>query len=224
MILTKDRTIRFLRPLVFTMIAAMIFVYGGTCGAFADVNISVKGASDLEKGAGYTVTVVFSGDDIGRVDGQASYDTSKLSYVSGGSSNGDNGLIELKGAGTGEDISFKLKFKAVGSGSTSIDITTNGVYDLEEEMIGTPSSSQQVTIAEEDVTTETSAEETSETEESSATEESSQAEESEPADESSADQSHGLPGILLILAGVAAAALLALIILIIVSLHKKKNR
>ena len=204
------------------MMSMMLFLSMSVVNSYADVNIKVKGASDLQKGAGYTVTVVFSGDDLGRVDGQATYDTSKLSYVSGGSSSGDNGYIELKEAGTGEDITFKLKFKAIGAGSTDIKITTNGVYNLEEEIIGTPSSSQSVDIAEEDVTE--PEEETTETTEAETSSDIQDEQTTVATADPAADPADGMPGILKIIFGIAAAALLALIIVIIVSLTKKKGK
>ena len=117
-----------------------------TVPAAAGSSVIISGSKSVNQGDSFTVTVTFKGDDIGRVDGQMTYDSSVLSYVSGGSSKGDNGYIELADAGTGEELTFNLKFKASGEGTTSLKVTTQGVYNLEEEYIDAPSGAMQVSV------------------------------------------------------------------------------
>lgn len=117
-----------------------------TVPAAAGSSVVISGSKSVNQGDSFTVTVTFKGDDIGRVDGQMTYDSSVLSYVSGGSSKGDNGYIELADAGTGEELTFNLKFKASGEGTTSLKVTTQGVYNLEEEYIDAPSGAMQVSV------------------------------------------------------------------------------
>ena len=117
-----------------------------TVPAAAGSSVVISGSKSVNQGESFTVTVTFKGDDIGRVDGQMTYDSSVLSYVSGGSSKGDNGYIELADAGTGEELTFNLKFKACGEGTTSLKVTTQGVYNLEEEYIDAPSGAMQVSV------------------------------------------------------------------------------
>lgn len=117
-----------------------------TVPAAAGSSVVINGSKSVNQGDSFTVTVTFKGDDIGRVDGQMTYDSSVLSYVSGGSSKGDNGYIELADAGTGEELTFNLKFKASGEGTTSLKVTTQGVYNLEEEYIDAPSGAMQVSV------------------------------------------------------------------------------
>ena len=117
-----------------------------TVPAAAGSSVVISGSKSVNQGESFTVTVTFKGDDIGRVDGQMTYDSSVLSYVSGGSSKGDNGYIELADAGTGEELTFNLKFKASGEGTTSLKVTTQGVYNLEEEYIDAPSGAMQVCV------------------------------------------------------------------------------
>ena len=117
-----------------------------TVPAAAGSSVVISGSKSVNQGDSLTVTVTFKGDDIGRVDGQMTYDSSVLSYVSGGSSKGDNGYIELADAGTGEELTFNLKFKACGEGTTSLKVTTQGVYNLEEEYIDAPSGAMQVSV------------------------------------------------------------------------------
>ena len=117
-----------------------------TVPAAAGSSVVISGSKSVNQGESFTVTVTFKGDDIGRVDGQMTYDSSVLSYVSGGSSKGDNVYIELADAGTGEELTFNLKFKASGEGTTSLKVTTQGVYNLEEEYIDAPSGTMQVSV------------------------------------------------------------------------------
>lgn len=131
---------------ILVIIAAVVFLMGSTSISFASTSVNISSKSQVTKGETYTVKVKFAGDNIGRVDGQLTYDTSKLSYKSGGSSSGDNGYIDLKDAGTGEAIVFNIKFKAKGSGSSTIKVTTNGIYNLEEEYIDAPSASKSINI------------------------------------------------------------------------------
>ncbi|NLD20278.1 MAG: hypothetical protein GX663_08570 [Clostridiales bacterium] len=114
---------------------------------FAASNIAINGGENVKGGEKFTVTVVFSGDSIGRVDGQMLFDTSKLTYLSGGSSSGNTGYIQLKKAGTGGDITFSIKFQAVSGGSTNLEVTVNEMYDINESYLEPPAASKAITIS-----------------------------------------------------------------------------
>lgn len=126
---------------------------------FAASGISITGGDSVTGGETFTITVEFTGDYIGRVDGQMTYDTDKLSYISGGSSSGNSGYVQLKKAGTGEKLSFNLKFQAISDGSTEVNVSTNEVYDLDEREMEQMSASKNINIsgdaAEEEKATET---------------------------------------------------------------------
>lgn len=135
---------------------------------FAASGISITGGDSVTGGETFTITVEFTGDYIGRVDGQMTYDTDKLSYISGGSSSGNSGYVQLKKAGTGEKLSFNLKFQAISDGSTEVNVSTNEVYDLDEREMEQMSASKNINIsgdaaAEEKVTETTKPEEVAET-------------------------------------------------------------
>ncbi|MDD7016870.1 MAG: cohesin domain-containing protein [Firmicutes bacterium] len=134
------------RKCLMTGLMILLLMIFFTVPAAAGSSVVISGSKSVNKGDSFTVTVTFKGDDIGRVDGQMTYDSSVLSYVSGGSSKGDNGYIELADAGTGEELTFNLKFKASGEGTTSLKVTTQGVYNLEEEYIDAPSGAMQVSV------------------------------------------------------------------------------
>ena len=102
----------------------------------ASVNTSiVPEKSKVKAGETFTVTVKFSGGDVGRVKALMDYDSTKLSYLGGGSSEGDNGIISIRKAGDGKDITAKLKFKALNSGKTSLNISRLEAYDLDEQKL-----------------------------------------------------------------------------------------
>lgn len=114
---------------------------------FADSYVSISGGDNVKSGDTFTVTVTYSGDNIGRVSGQLTYDTNRVSYISGGSSLGNSGYVQLSEAGTTGSIIFNLKFQAISEGSVNLEVTTNEAYDLNESAINHPSDSKSITIA-----------------------------------------------------------------------------
>lgn len=115
-------------------------------GVFAASAVSINCSDNVKGGETFTVAVVFSGGDVGRVDAQMFYDTDDITYISGGTSKGDTGYIQLKSAGTEGAIVFNLKFQALTDGSADLEVTTNEMYDLDERAMGTPSAYKTVTI------------------------------------------------------------------------------
>ncbi|MGI6258147.1 MAG: cohesin domain-containing protein [Anaerovoracaceae bacterium] len=111
----------------------------------AKAQVSVEG-TNVKVGEESTITVTYSGDNIGRVSGMLEYDVSTLSYISGGSSEGDAGAVQLKRAGTGGAIEFQLKFKALKEGPTTVKISTYEAYDLDEQSMGTPETQENIRI------------------------------------------------------------------------------
>lgn len=127
-------------------------------GVFAESVVSINCSDTIKGGDTFTVAVVFSGGDVGRVDAQMYYDTDMLTYISGGTSKGDTGYIQLKTAGTEGAIVFNIKFQALADGSSDVQVTTNEMYDLDERTMGTPSANRTINIqgdaAKDQVTTE----------------------------------------------------------------------
>lgn len=136
-----------LKKIAVIIVAAMIIVPATTYDTYASSNVSVTGGDNVKGGEVFTVTVVFDGDDIGRVTGDITYDTDMLSYISGGSSSGNVGYVELKTAGTGEPLEFQLKFQALKEGSTTLTVSATEMYDLNEGYMDTPSATKTVTIS-----------------------------------------------------------------------------
>ena len=136
-----------LKKIAVIIVAAMIIVPATTFDTYASSSVSVTGGDNVKGGEVFTVTVVFDGDDIGRVTGDITYDTDMLSYISGGSSSGNVGYVELKTAGTGEPREFQLKFQALKEGSTTLTVSATEMYDLNEGYMDTPSATKTVTIS-----------------------------------------------------------------------------
>ena len=115
-------------------------------GVFAESSVSINCSDSIEGGETFAVAVVFSGGDVGRVDAQMTYDTDELTYISGGTSKGDTGFIQLKSAGTEGAIVFNIKFQALTDGDADVEVTTNEMYDLDERAMGTPSAYKTIAI------------------------------------------------------------------------------
>ncbi len=153
----------FIKKLIIISLALLLTHQICSASVSAASSINISGGDQVSGGEIFTVTVTFDGDNIGRVAGDVTYDTEMLSYISGGSSSGNVGYIELKQAGTGEALTFDLKFQALKEGSTSLEVSAGEMYDLDEMFMDTPSASKTVTITgdadKEEIVEETTAEE-----------------------------------------------------------------
>ncbi len=183
--------------------------------SFAAASVTMSGGDNVKGGDTFYVAVTFGGGDVGRVDALVNYDTSKLTYISGGTSTGNAGYISLAKAGTEGSVTFNLKFQALTDGSTTLKLTTYDLYNLDEmPMNEYPSASKTINIkgdaANDDlVEYETSPDEPEEP--SSLT----------GVDEMDDEQeTNSITWILII----GAVVLIALIIVIAVILNKKKQR
>lgn len=114
---------------------------------FAATPVTISAADHVKGGETFDVTVTFGSGSVGRVDAQMLYDPDKLTYLTGGSSSGNTGYIQLKSAGTDGSITFDLEFQAVAEGDATLDVTVNEMYDLDEMYLDTPSASKTITIS-----------------------------------------------------------------------------
>ncbi len=135
-----------LRKLIAFLIVTAFLIPLITPESFAASTVSISGGDSVNGGDTFTVTVTYSGDSIGRVDGQMTYDTNKLTYISGGSSSGNTGYIQLKDAGNGS-VTFNIEFQAISEGSTDLNVTTNEMYSVNEGRLSNPSATKTVNIA-----------------------------------------------------------------------------
>lgn len=196
-------------------------------GASSSASISGSGSADVGKTV--TVTVTYKGSSLGYVNGQLTYDNSKLRYLSGGSSQGDAGLVELKAYADDASgkLSFRVKFKAVGSGNTGLSLETLETQNLDgDQDMGQPSASKKVNIkaAPTTVATEESkAEETTEETTQETTAAPTEAAQLESDDQTRAEQQETKGEVsYLPVIGIGAVTLI-LIIAVIIGLKKKKR-
>lgn len=206
-----DRLLR--RIIVFLVVAAFVIPIL-TPRVFAASTVSISGGDQVKGGETFTVTVTYSGSQIGSVDGSMTYDTNKLNYLSGGSSSGNTGYIQLREIGSGS-ISFQIKFQAVGDGSTTLKVNTSEMYDTSDNALDRPSTSKTVNVigsaSSDDVIKETQAE----TREATATKETMESGVDEKGDEGE------MTGGYLFL--IISAAVLAIIIAVIATVLIKKR-
>lgn len=208
-----------IKNLIISMLAVVLLAGMTSFALGASVNTSiVPEKSKVKAGETFTVTVKFSGGDVGRVKALMDYDSTKLSYLGGGSSEGDNGTISIRKAGDGKDITAKLKFKALNSGKTSLNISRLEAYDLDEQKLeGTKAGTSLTVVPAKKVEKDKAKKKEKKVKE--------QAEEEQPeenvADENS--ESENVKNMPIFIGAIGAVCLLLLIVLII-SGRKKKRR
>lgn len=136
-----------IKKITTVLVAAVMLLPLFTAQSSAASSVIISTKDKIAGGDTFYVTVTYDGSNIGRVDAGLNYDTDKLAYISGGSSQGNSGYVHLKLAGTGEAITFNLKFQAISDGSTSISVETNSMYDLDERYLSeTPYASKQINV------------------------------------------------------------------------------
>lgn len=199
----------------------------------ADSSVSITGGKSAKVGDTVTVTVTYRGDALGYVNGQLTYDNSKMEYLSGGSSQGDAGLVELKeyASDASGKLSFQVKFRAVDSGSVALNLETLETQNLDgDQSMGTPSASRTLRItgsqsaatdpSQEDATTESETDASTESEETGET----QAAESESGESSDTADSGEESDVNFVVVGVIAAVILILIAIIAIALRRKGKK
>ncbi len=140
------------------MILAMMFI--PTCSYGATLNSSVSTAGSVDTGKNFTVTVRFSAGSLDYVDAELEYNENLISYISGGSSSGDSGIVFIKeGTSDGRSLSVKLKFKAKRPGSSALALSVNEAYSMDGTPLDTPGASASVKVSKPQSSQEPAAEE-----------------------------------------------------------------
>ncbi len=120
--------------------ALLIFTQAAWCGPASAASVQVDvAASEMTIDEEATINVTYAGENLGRVSGTLDYDTEVLSYLGGGSSEGDTGHIQLKEASSdGSSVSFQLRFRVLKAGSSAVKVTTQEAFDMDEASITPP--------------------------------------------------------------------------------------
>ena len=198
---------------------AVIVMMMNVSAVFASPGVTITGGDDVKGGETFTVTVKFSGGDIGRVEGSLTYDTDRLTYISGGHQQRQFRIYYGSARqATGEDITFRIRFQAIADGFTNVDVTTSEVYDLNEKQMSKISGSKTINIV-------GSASEKDKMEESSDESDSDvqTVTERRGVDEKPADETGSTTGTTAFLV-IAAAVAALLLVIVIVAMKKSRSR
>lgn len=116
----------------------------------ADTSVSISGGGPVKEGETTTVTVTYKGDSLGFVDGELRYDSDSLEYLSGGSSQGNSGVVQLKRWSDNASgvITFSLKFRGIHEGTVDLDLKTYETQNLDGIGMSRPSANQSVKVME----------------------------------------------------------------------------
>lgn len=207
---------RLLKRLVLTSAMVVMMVMLMASQVFGAASVTISGGDNVKGGDTFYVAVTFGGGEVGRVDAQMAYDTNKLTYISGGTSTGNAGYINLSKAGTDGSITFNIKFQALTDGSAELSLTTLNLYNLDEmPMNEYPSASKTINISgnaqeEQIVTQETSPEAPVEPETLAGV-------------DVREDEGSGVGSVATVILIVSAVILIILIIIISIILAKKKK-
>lgn len=218
----ENITERILRRVIAIVVVMAFMVPFLSPRVFAETSITISSGDHVKGGDTFTVAVTFGSGSVGRVDAQMLYDTDMLTYVSGGSSSGNTGYIQLKNAGTEGSITFNIEFQALTEGDVTLEVTTNEMYDLDEMYLDTPSAAKTITIegdAEEEVliTETTSPEEPEETTQLIGVDE-------KPAEDGVSEE-NGINNInLIFIFGAVVLVILIVIIAVLLAARKKGNK
>ena len=185
--------------------------------SYADtLKTTISGKDNVTEGQTFTVTVSFKSKSLDSLNANIIYDDRYLSYVSGGTSAGDGGIVYINAASDdGKSVSSSIKFKARASGDANVVARDVEASDLMGNTIKTEGASIYVHVAK------AKAEPAEEPEEEAAEEETAAEEEPapEPVEEPEEDAGNGI-WILIAVVIITAAVLIALIA---VWLNKRKK-
>ncbi len=195
--------------ILITLVLALIVSFA-SAEIFAESSVTLSCDDKVKGGDTFTVEVKFDGG-IGRVDAGLTYDTDSLTYISGGSSSGNSGYVQLAQAGTDGSVTFKLKFQAVSDGNAELSLETYELYDLNESYIAEqPSASKTIKISGDADSDELIKEESSE-------------KPVEDTDKEGVDEKSFISEHLTAILIACAVLVVAIIVVVVIIIRKKKN-
>lgn len=212
----KFKIFKVVMALVLCMILAQP---ASAAGASAKIYMPEK----IKAGDNFSITVEYQGDDFSRVDAQLEYDTEYIKYVSGGTSSGNSGIVQLSDYGDENgDIEFVLSFEAKKDGQSTVFLDTSELYNYGEEYLQLEQVSSKVTIEqkESEKTEEESAENVESVDEETDSEENIETENVDENIDENLDNHSSVPFNTIIVLGVILGVLL--VALLIAVLRRKK--
>ena len=133
------------------LLMSLALVFSGITVAFGEARLRVSGGGSVTNGSNVTITCTYSADSVGSGTANVTYNASILQYVgvSGGeappSASGVIPITFVKGTKV-SSISFSVTFKAIGTGSSNVSVSTSELIDYDFQPINCPSGSTTVTV------------------------------------------------------------------------------
>lgn len=135
---------------IFSLIFCLSLVTGMfvTTASAASATVAPS-KSSVTVGDTFTVTVKFSGSNLGSVQATLKYDSSVIEFVSGANANGGGGTVTMTTSSSSgvSSYRFTIKFTAKAAGSSKLSVTTSELMNFDTlQSVGTPSASNSVSV------------------------------------------------------------------------------
>lgn len=133
---------KFIRKLFVTaVVLAMLLCSFTVAVSAATASISVSSKSPAV-GSNITVSINFSGGSIYATEGELSYNSAVLQYLSGSDTNGASGRIKL--SNYSGRTSYSISFKVIGVGASNLVLSNCFIADFDEQRQDIPSVSTSI--------------------------------------------------------------------------------
>ncbi len=129
------------KSFVAAVIFAVLLCSLSLSASAATASISVSSKSPAV-GSNITVSINFSGGSIYATEGELSYNSAVLQYLSGSDTNGASGAIKF--SNYSGRTSYSISFKVIGVGTSNLVLSNCFIADFDEQIIGRPSASTSI--------------------------------------------------------------------------------
>lgn len=135
------------RHRVAAIFALLLLLTMAPAPVYGAASVIIATDTTLEVGDTFTVTVKYTADSLGRINGELRYDPDMLQYISGGSSGQSAGIVQLNTGLAGEKTyTYTIKFTAIGAGEDFFLVNTFELVNGDEEDLGNPGASVPLTV------------------------------------------------------------------------------
>lgn len=132
---------------IFKIVMAVVLCMMTVQPALASASARIDLPESIKAGESFNITVAYEGDDFSRVDAQLEYDTEYIKYISGGTSSGNSGVVQISDYGDENGaIKVTLKFEAKKDGQSKVLLNTSELYNYGEEYIQVEQVEKNITV------------------------------------------------------------------------------
>ena len=133
------------------LLISLALVFSGVTVAFGEASLRVSGGGSVTNGSNVTITCTYSADSVGGCTANVTYNASILQYVgvSGGlAPSSASGVVPITFVRDTKvsSTSFSVTFKAIGTGSSNVSVSTTDLVDYDGNVLNFPSGSTTVTV------------------------------------------------------------------------------